>query len=208
LTAARVGILGGSFNPPHLGHLVCAQEALGQLGLDQVLLMPAGIPPHKELDDPGAEERLELCRRATAREPRLEVSRLEIDRPGPSYTVDTLRTLHERSREAELTFIAGGDMAQSLGSWHEPREVLRLARLAVAERAGAGRDDVLASLAPLAPPPGRVIFLDAPRIDISSSMIRRRVAEGRPIRHLVPDAVAQRIAGAGLYRSPLVAAVR
>lgn len=208
MTAARIGILGGSFNPPHLGHLVCAQEALDQLGLDRVLLMPTGIPPHKELDDPGAEERLELCRRAIAREQRLEVSRLEIDRPGTSYTVDTLRALHERSREAELTFIVGGDMAQSLGSWREPREVLRLARLAVAERVGAGRDDVLASLAPLHPAPGRLIFLDAPRLDISSSMIRRRVAEGRPIRHLVPDAVAQRIAGAGLYRTPLMAAAR
>jgi nicotinate-nucleotide adenylyltransferase len=202
---ARVGILGGTFNPPHLGHLICAQEAHAQLELDVVLLMPVSAPPHKALeDDPGPAERLELCRRAVAGDPRFEVSDLEVARGGPSYTVDTLAQLHEREPGSELTWILGGDMAASLPAWREPERVLAQARLAVALRAEPGRADIERVVEGLGGSRG-VVFLDMPRVDISSSLIRRRVAAGLPIRYLVPDGVAERLEERGLYRSAVPA---
>jgi len=202
---ARIGILGGTFNPPHIAHLVCAQEATVQLELDAVVLMPAATPPHKPLDDdPGPAVRLELCRLAAGKDARLEVSDLEVARGGPSYTVDTLAQLHERHPGDELTWIAGGDIAASLPAWREPERVLALARFAVAEREGAARDEIERAVESLA---GRdsVVFLDMPRIDVSSSLIRRRVAAGLPIRYLVPDEVAAYIGERGLYRSAVAA---
>lgn len=200
---ARVGILGGTFNPPHIGHLVCAQEAHDRLGLDGVRLVPVAVPPHKRLrDDPGTAHRVELCRRAVQDDARFSVSLAEVERAGPSYTVDTLRALHERHPEDELTFIAGGDMARSLPSWREPDQVLALATFAVAERETVGRADILASLAGIGAT-DRVAFFDMPRVDVSSSLVRRRVAEGRPIRYLVPDGVERYIARHGLYRAPV-----
>jgi nicotinate-nucleotide adenylyltransferase len=195
----RLGILGGTFNPPHLGHLVCAQEAFVQLELDRVVLVPVFEPPHKDVEaEPGVEHRLELCRRAVAGDPRFAVSRIEADVPGRSYTVDTLRRLHDSRPEDELTFIVGGDMAHALPTWHEPEAVLSLATLGVAEREGVGRADIVERLAGLAGA-DRIRFFDMPRLDISSSMIRRRVAAGRPINYLVPDAVAGYIAAERLY---------
>ncbi len=143
LSGERIGILGGTFNPPHLGHLICGQEAHLRLGLDRVILMPAGRPPHKPLeDDPGAEHRLELCRRAVAADPRFEVSDLEVRREGPSYTVDTLAALHSRMPDSELFLIVGGDVAAGLPTWHEPERVLSLATLAVAKRRGTSRRSI------------------------------------------------------------------
>lgn len=198
---ARIGILGGSFNPPHLAHLLCASEACAQLELDRVLLTPVATPPHKDAErDPGAGERLQLCRLASAGDERLGVCDLEVRRGGPSYTVDTLRELHARTPEDHLTFIVGGDIALGLPSWHEPEAVLGLARLAVAGRSGSGREEIAVCLSehfPDAPPP---TFFDMPRLDISSSQIRRRIAEGRPIRYLVPEPVAEQIARRKLYR--------
>jgi nicotinate-nucleotide adenylyltransferase len=197
---ARVGLLGGTFNPPHLGHLVCAQEAHSQLGLDRVVLVPVHSPPHKEIEvDPGVAHRVELCRRAAAGDERLEVSTIEADVPGRSYTVDTLRKLNERHPEDELTFILGGDQACGLLAWREPEAVLRLAELGVAEREGVRRDDVCRALERLPGVPERLRFFDMPRLDISSSLIRRRVAARRPIRYLVPDRVAEYIAAEALY---------
>jgi nicotinate-nucleotide adenylyltransferase len=197
-----IGILGGTFNPPHMGHVVMAQEALGQLDLDRVVFMPVAVPPHKEArEDPGAAARLELCRLAVAGDDRFEVSTLEIERGGASFTVDTLRELHDVEPEHDLTFIVGGDMAQSLPAWREPEAILALARLAVAEREGVRREDIARRLESLHRG-DRVVFFDMPRIDVSSSSIRRRVADGRPIRYLVPDAVAAAIAEHGLYREP------
>ncbi len=162
------------------------------------MLVPVARPPHKQVpDDPGPEERLHLCALAVAGDARLAVSRLEIDRGGASYTVDTLQGLHARTPEDELTFIVGGDMALSLPTWHEPRRVLGLATLAVAERSGAARREIAAVLDDLEAPSVR--FFDMPRVDVSSSLVRRRVSEGRPVRYLVPDAVADRIARRGLY---------
>ena len=198
---ARIGILGGSFNPPHYAHLVCASEAVAQLDLDRVLLTPVATAPHKDAEhDPGPQARLELCRLAIEGDERLGICDLEVRRGGPSYTVDTLRELYAHTPEDDLTFIVGGDIALGLPSWHEPEAVLGLARLAVAERSGAGRRDVAELLAEHfadAPPP---VFFDMPRLDISSSQIRQRVGQGRPIRYLVPDRVGEQIARGRLYR--------
>jgi nicotinate-nucleotide adenylyltransferase len=186
----KLGILGGTFNPPHVGHLVCAQEAHAQLGLDRVVLMPARRPPHKEIAaDPGAEARLELCRRAIGDDDRFAVSRLELDRAGRSYTVDTLKALHDSDPQADVTFIVGGDMARTLPTWREPEAVLQLATLAVAERAGAVREDICDELSAL----GGAVTGDR--------IVRRYVAAGRPIRYLVPDAVAEAIGANGWYRA-------
>jgi nicotinate-nucleotide adenylyltransferase len=196
----HIGILGGTFNPPHMGHLVMAQEAFDQLELDSVVFMPVAVPPHKEADeDPGAAARVELCRLAVADDERFDVSTLEVERGGASFTVDTLRELHDLQPEHDLTFIVGGDMAESLPAWREPEAILVLATLAVAKREGVRREDIARRLEPLHEGE-RVVFFDMPRIDISSSTIRRRVAEGRPIRYLVPDAVNRAIAERGLYR--------
>jgi nicotinate-nucleotide adenylyltransferase len=177
-----------------------AQEAHAQLGLDRVVLMPVASPPHKELrDDPGAGERVRMCELAVAKDERFAVSRLEVDRGGPSYTVDTLREIHAASPGDDLTFIVGGDMAHRLPAWREPEAVLRLATLAVAEREGAARTDIADRLAPLAGA-DRIRFFDMPRLDISSTAVRDRVREGRPIRYLVPDDVARAIGAEGWYR--------
>lgn len=200
----RLGLLGGTFNPPHIGHLVCATQALAQLELDRVLLVPVHEPPHKGIEaDPGVAHRVELCRRAVVGEERLEVSLVDAEVPGPSFTVDTLRRLHERCPGDDLTFLVGGDMALSLPSWREPEAILELAELGVAEREGVRRTDIAERLSGFAVQ--RVRFFDMPRLDISSSLIRRYVAAGRPVRHLVPDAVAAYVDEAGLYR---VGAVR
>jgi nicotinate-nucleotide adenylyltransferase len=196
----RLGLLGGTFNPPHVAHLVCAQEALDRLALDRVLLVPVHTPPHKEADDdPGVEHRLAMCDLAVAGDDRLSVSRVEADVPGRSYTVDTLNRLHEQRPEDQLTFIVGGDMAHSLPAWREPEAILALAEIGVASRQDLDEQSIRSSLEPLAGAGNRVRFFGMPRIDISSTLIRRRVAAGGPIRYLVPEAVAQYIEREGLY---------
>jgi nicotinate-nucleotide adenylyltransferase len=200
-----LGILGGTFNPPHVAHLVCARAALEQLGLDRAALVPVAAPPHKQLpDDPGPEVRLELCRRAVAGDERLEVSDIEVRRGGPSYTVATLEQIHAERPEDELTFIAGGDMAASLPEWREPERVLELARFAVAEREGAEREEIERRTAGLGGRE-RIVFFDMPRLDVSSSEVRARVAAGRPIDELVSPAVAAYIDERGLYRTAVTA---
>jgi nicotinate-nucleotide adenylyltransferase len=195
----RLGILGGTFNPPHLGHLIAAQEAHHQLGLDRVLLIPARIPPHKPVEhEPGAEHRLELCRRAVGSDPRFAVSDLELARPGPSYTVDTLEELHSQTPDSQLFLIVGGDVAAGLPRWHEPERVLSLATVAVARRRGTARSAVNQALARIAGG-DRAEFFQMPRIGLSSTMVRRRVRAGAPIKYLVPDAVASYIDEHQLY---------
>jgi nicotinate-nucleotide adenylyltransferase len=195
----RVGLLGGTFNPPHIGHLVIATQALALLGLDRVLFVPVNEPPHKAIDgDPGVEHRVAMCRLAVAGDERLDVSLVDAEVPGPSFTVDTLSRLHDRCPGDQLTFLVGGDMALSLPRWREPAAILSLASLGVAEREGVARADITERLADLGTE--NVRFFDMPRIDVSSSLLRRYVAAGRPIRHLVPDAVADYIARQGLYR--------
>ncbi len=192
----RLGILGGAFNPPHIGHLVCAQEAFVQLELDRVLFVPFGDPPHRSIeDDPGPEARVEMCDLALSGDERFELSRTEVDREGPSYTVDTLREL---SGDDELFLILGGDQAANLPRWHEPEEVLSLATVAAVERTGFSRNTIAVKTAGL-PGAQRMRFFDMPRIGLSSSLVRRRAAAGLPIRYLVPPAVGEYIADHGLY---------
>jgi nicotinate-nucleotide adenylyltransferase len=195
----RVGILGGTFNPPHIAHLICAQEAWLALKLERVLLIPAAQPPHKQVEDePGPEHRLELCRKAVEDDARFEVSAVEIDRAGLSYTVDTLELLHSQAPDNELFLIVGGDVAAGLPGWNEPERVLSLARPAVARRRGTSRvavDEALSSL----PGGERAEFFRMPRVEISSTLVRRRVRCGEPIRYLVPDAVAEYIQEHRLY---------
>jgi nicotinate-nucleotide adenylyltransferase len=195
----RVGILGGTFNPPHLGHLVCAQEAYTQLELERVLFIPARIPPHKPVEEePGAEHRLELCRLAVRDDPRFDVSELEMHREGPSYTVDTLSELHSKAPDNDLYLIVGGDVAAGLPQWHEPERVLSLATLAVVKRRGTPREAVEEALARL-DAGERTVFFRMPRIGVSSSLVRRRVGAGEPVRYIVPDAVADYIQEHALY---------
>lgn len=186
----RLGVFGGTFDPPHIGHLVAAQDALTVLNLDRVILVPAAIPPHK-LDRPltSAETRLELIRAAVADDARFEIDDLELRRVGPSWTVDTLREFRARWTEARLFLLVGMDQFADFASWREPREIARLARIAVLSRAGAA-----------APPGGDAIPVPVTRVDITSTEIRRRVAGGLPIRYLVPAAVEALIDRYGLYR--------
>jgi len=195
----KLGILGGTFNPPHLGHLICAQEAHRELGLDRVLMIPARIPPHKPVEhEPGAEHRLELCRLAIEGDGRFEASALELSRGGPSYTVDTLSELTANDPQSELYLIVGGDIAAGLHRWREPARVLELATVAVAKRRGTARSSVDAALE-LLPGGERAQFFSMPRIGVSSTLVRRRVRSSQPIRYLVPDAVAGYIAEHRLY---------
>jgi nicotinate-nucleotide adenylyltransferase len=155
--------------------------------------------------DPGVDVRVELCRRATEGVTGLAVSTLEADRPGPSYTVDTLRALHDAEPGDQLTFILGADQACGLPGWRDPAGILALAELGVAEREERRREDVLARLAELPDAAARVRFFTMPRVDVSSSLVRCRVAGGKPVRWLVPDAVAKAIAERGLYRAEVAA---
>jgi nicotinate-nucleotide adenylyltransferase len=197
----RIGVLGGTFNPPHLGHLVSAQEAYLQLELDRVMLMPAHTPPHKAVEDePGVVHRLELCRVAVqGDEDRLEVSDIETVRPGPSYTVDTLQELRSRAPDSELFLIVGGDIAAGLPQWHQAERALSLATLAVAERRGTARSEVEGALHALRGGE-RARFFQMPTIGLSSTMIRERVRAGEPIKYFVPDVVASYIDEHRLYR--------
>jgi nicotinate-nucleotide adenylyltransferase len=195
----RIGILGGTFNPPHLGHLICAQEAYLQLGLDGVTLIPARVPPHKPVEDePGAEHRLELCRVAIQGDERFDVSDLEVVREGLSYTVDTLEELHSSAPDHELFLIVGGDIAAGLPSWHRAERVLSLATVAVARRRGTSRAAVEGALSSL-PGGERARFFRMPRIGISSTMLRDRVRAGKPIKYYVPDPVERYIYQHRLY---------
>ena len=163
--------------------------------------IPAGVPPHREVEgDPGPEARYEMCELAVSADERFSLSRVELEREGPSYTVDTLRSLREASPEDELFLILGGDQAASLRSWHEPEEVLSLATIAVVERTGYARPAIGVQLSGLRGAE-KLVFFDMPRVDVSSSMVRRRAREGKPIRYLVPDKVANYIGAQSLYGS-------
>jgi len=186
----RLGLFGGSFDPPHLGHLVVAQDVTESLGLHRLLFVPARNPPHKQDRSLApASLRLEMTRALVAEDDRFGVSEVELSRSGPSYTVDTLRHYREAHPQAELFFIMGADQALVLESWHQSRVVEELATLVVMAREGTD------------PPPGDFVPLQVTRIDISSSALRARVREGRPIRYLVPEVVREIIESNRLYRA-------
>jgi len=197
---AAIGVLGSAFNPPHLGHLALAQEAFWQLGLDEVVLVPTGEAPHKEIaDDPGREARMEMTRLAAAGDERFSVSPLEVDREGPSYAYETLEALAEERADRKLVFVMGADAAVGLGSWREPQRVVARASLAVARREDVSDDEVVAVARGLGCEE-RMTMLDMPRFGVSSSAVRERARQGRPLRYLVPTPVAEHIEEKGIYR--------
>jgi nicotinate-nucleotide adenylyltransferase len=186
----RVGLFGGTFDPPHVGHLVLAACARDQLALDEVRFIPAGDPPHKHRTDLSpAADRLAMTRLAVRGEPGFEVSTIETRRSGPSFTVDTLRRVAATTPRARLYLLLGADSLDDLAGWRDPQEILRLATVVVARRPGArgtrrGRG---------------IVRLDSPAIDVSSSLVRDRVRAGRSVRWMVPDAVIAYIGRRGLY---------
>ncbi len=195
----NVGVLGGTFDPIHIGHLVIAEEARTKLGLSEVLFVPAGQPWLKQdRDITPAVHRVEMVRRAIADNPQFKLYTLEVDRPGPSYTVDTLTMLQKQlGSKASLFFIIGRDTLAELPLWKEPQEVMQLCKLVVPPRIGS-RD--LRHLAKAIPGLlDKVIQLDMPVIGISSSGIRQRIAQGLPIRYLVPPEVEKYITEQRIY---------
>jgi nicotinate-nucleotide adenylyltransferase len=191
----KIGIFGGTFDPPHVGHLIAAQDALIVLGLDKVLFVPARVPPHKQQENVSpAAVRLRMLEAATRGDDRFEISDVELKRTGPSYTVDTLRELKAMHPADQLFLLIGVDQVREFRTWREPDQVLELARLVMLERGGAE-----ASAA------GDIVHQNVAvtRIDVSSTLVRERVAAGAPIRYLVPAPVAEIIAADRLYSGSL-----
>ena len=189
----RLGILGGSFDPPHVGHLLAAGDAYDALGLDRLAFIPTAKQPLKqEATAAAAAHRLAMVRLLVGGDPRFAVDPIEIERDGLSYTVDTLAAYAARYPAAERFFLVGTDVLGSFGRWREPERITQLARLTVLQRAGEVRE--------LPPLPGEPLVLQTRRIDISSTEIRERVRAGKPIHGFVPDSVAAYIASERLYR--------
>lgn len=195
MSVRRVGVFGGTFDPPHLGHLVIAAWARDALALDQVLFVPAGQPPHKRGRKlTPARHRLAMIRLATRGNPAFKVSTWELDRRGPSFTIDTLQHL-SNSRQVQLHLVVGADSLDDFRAWHRPDEILALARLAVAGRPGSGsRGEAWARRTK------RVDWIGNPLIEISSTLVRERVAGGYSCRYLVPGPVWSYIERHRLYR--------
>jgi nicotinate-nucleotide adenylyltransferase len=192
----RIGVLGGTFDPVHHGHLVAASEVAYRLGLDEVLLVPAGLQWQKTRPDISpAEDRYAMTVIATESDPRLSASRVDLDRDGPTYTVDTLTDLRaDLGGDVELFFITGADALAGIATWHSAEQIPSLAHLVGVTRPGHELDT------PEGLPEGSVTYVEIPALEISSSDIRARVADGAPIRYLVPDGVEQYVAEHGLYR--------
>jgi len=205
VVAGSLGVFGGTFDPIHFAHLAVAQEAAEVLGLERVLFVPAGQPPHKpgRVIAPG-EHRLAMVELAIAGNDRFAVDRLELARSGPSYTVDTLEALNASRLPGAptLTLILSAEAFLGLATWRDPRRVLELARLAVAPRDGYPGADASFMVAHFPDLTDRVVFLDGPRMRLSASELRSRAAAGRTLRYLLPDAVAAYINEHALYRNP------
>ncbi len=196
----RIGVIGGTFDPIHVGHLILAEEARGRLGLEQVLFVPAGLPPHKvgrEITPP--ERRVEMVRLAIADNEHFALSRVDVDRPGPCYTVDTIRILRDAwGHKAEIYFLMGGDSLLELPTWRHPDLLLRMCHVVALGRPGYRAE--MADLERILPAIAFAIrILDAPRVDVSATAIRQRVRAGRSIRYLVPPPVEQYIYRHRLY---------
>jgi nicotinate-nucleotide adenylyltransferase len=189
----RIGLLGGSFDPPHIGHLLAAGDVYDALGLDRVVFIPASVQPLKAGQAAAsANQRMAMVEHLLWDDSRFEASAMEVERGGLSFTVDTLRTLAGRWPTAQLFWLVGADVPRSFGSWREPERIVELATVVVMERAGQVPD--------LSAMPESVKVVPTRRIDVSSTEIRQRVREGKSIRGMVPDAVARYIASERLYR--------
>jgi nicotinate-nucleotide adenylyltransferase len=201
--ARRIGIIGGSFDPVHIGHLIIAQDAAERLELSEVIFMPAAIPPHKmHLQRIDSSHRLNLLKLATESDLRFSVSDLEVDRGGISYTVDTLRVLREIYRDADLFLIVGSDTLVDLHTWHKTDEILKLCSVAAVLRPGEDTVKTIEEKIQLPVHQKERLMqnvIDAHRIEVSSSEIRMRLAEGMSIRYLVPPEVEMYIYEHGLY---------
>jgi nicotinate-nucleotide adenylyltransferase len=196
-----IGIFGGTFDPPHLGHLILAETCADALGLERVLWVPAADPPHKHSAPlSAAAHRAAMVQAAIADNPRFVFSRVDLDRPGPHYSADMVRLIGEQYPGITLYFLMGGDSLHDLPTWRAPERLLASCRLAVTRRPDDGLDAALPALYKQLPAlEGVVAFVPAPLIEISGSEIRQRVRERRSIRYRVPDAVAACIAREGLY---------
>jgi nicotinate-nucleotide adenylyltransferase len=189
----RIGILGGTFDPPHIGHLIVAEQACVQYGLDRVVLVPAFIPPHKrKRSSAKAEHRLAMLRRAVRGNSSLSVSDLELKREGVSYTIDTVEELRRRYHHSTLFLLIGEDNSRQFHTWKDHRRILRFARVAVYRRLGAKERT---------PRIRGLLELEGPLVDVSSSLIRRLVRQRKSIRYLVPSSVERYIGRMKLYRS-------
>ncbi|MEZ5130258.1 MAG: nicotinate-nucleotide adenylyltransferase [Mycobacterium sp.] len=202
----RLGVMGGTFDPIHNGHLVAASEVADYFELDEVIFVPTGQPWQKGRSVTAAEDRYLMTVIATASNPRFSVSRVDIDRGGPTYTNDTLRDLHALNPDCELFFITGADALSSILSWQGWEELFGLARFIGVSRPGYELTDahVTEALGRLADDALRLV--EVPALAISSTDCRRRAASGRPIWYLVPDGVVQYVAKRRLYREPVAAA--
>jgi nicotinate-nucleotide adenylyltransferase len=200
----RIGILGGTFDPIHHGHLAIAEAAREGLGLERVLLVPARTPPHRP-DRPiaGAHDRAAMVALAIAANPAFDLSRIELDREGPSFVVDTLRALSAEAapgRPPDLWFILSAEAFAGFLDWHDPAGILELCRLAVLPRDGHPPANLGAIVSALPQQAGRVRLLDGPRLRLAATEVRSRAARGLSVRYLVPDAVAAYIGDHRLYR--------
>ena len=196
----RIGVMGGTFDPIHHGHLVAAEEARWQFDLERVVFVPTGRPWQKPVGVSPAEDRYRMTVLATASNPAFAVSRLEVDHQGPTYTVDTLRRLRAaQPAGTRLFFITGADAVLQILTWKEPDQVLALAEFIAATRPGFDLDRLIGQVPGAA---GRVHRMEIPALAISSSDLRTRVARGAPIQYLVPDGVARYIHDHALYQSP------
>lgn len=197
----RVGVFGGTFDPPHIGHLILAAEGYVQLGLDRLLWVLTPDPPHKQgWPISPLERRLELLQASLAGNPAFELSRVDIDRPPPHYALDTLRLLAGEYPGADLVYLIGGDSLRDLPAWRRPQELLETVReLGVMRRPGA-RVDLSALEQQLPGVTAKVHFYEAPLLEISSSEIRRKVAAGGHYRYYLPPAVYEIIQKQGMYR--------
>lgn len=196
----RIGVFGGTFDPPHLGHLILAEAAREQLALERVLWVVAGQSPLKlDRESSPVTLRIEMIEAAIASHPAFFVSRADVDRPGPHYSVDTLDVIAGEYPGADLYFIMGEDSLRDLPGWHRPRDFIAKCRLAVFQRPGVETD--LSELETVTPGvTARVRWVSAPQFEIASSELRRRLQAGQSIRYLVPDAVRELIKRNALYR--------
>jgi len=202
--AVRIGILGGSFNPVHVGHLTVAEGACDALGLEKVLLVPANVPPHKDASELApAADRLKMVRLAVENNPHLEASELELRRPAPSYTIDTIRALQEElGTDAQILFIIGADSVVELPGWHRIGELIHMCTVVPAARPGISLEDVPGLAESIGEVEAHALcdrLIRIPLVDVSATEIRERVRAGRSIRYLVPEGVRQHILAQRLY---------
>ncbi len=197
----RLGVFGGSFDPVHVGHLSLARACQIQAALDEVWFTPTAIQPLKKHGPQAPDaDRVEMLRLAVEGEPGWRVCTLEVDRGGPSYTIDTLRQLYEELPDAELYFLIGADAVRDVPKWREPAAFLQLATLLIVHRAGEPTPD-LSALRELSASERPPMVVEMPLVEVSSSEVRRRIAASEPIDGLVPESVANYIADRGLYRA-------